>query len=189
MKIFFFFHWNFGFRWLAIRNKGPKCRREESLNFNQNRQKNKLQAKNWQNHQKNHQPLQLISKISVCIVDFSSIFWKNWCLHLLAWSFDPTAPNFSTLIWRSRFGWSWAPSSASLVLWSNNSQLPHVDQTIQIWSELQQSISCAFYGPNWIWMWSNCQNWIPTAIWWSNGHISPRFRSNSYFGPIFFFYK
>ena len=84
--------------------------------------------------------------------------------------------------------------------WSDSSQLPRVDLTVQIWFELQQSISCASDGPNWSWMWSNGQNWTLTTMWWSNGQISPRFRSNgqfcfptvkwdsnSYFGPTFFY--
>ena len=56
--------------------------------------------------------------------------------------------------------------------WSDGSQLPHVDLTVQIWSELQRLISCASNGPNWNWIWSNDQNWIPTAMRWSNGQIS-----------------
>ena len=33
--------------------------------------------------------------------------------------------------------------------WSNGSQLPYIDLKVQIWSELQRSISCASDGPNW----------------------------------------
>ena len=38
---------------------------------------------------------------------------------------------------------------ASTCCWSDDSQLPHVNLTIQIWSKFQQSISCASNGPNW----------------------------------------
>ena len=131
--------------------------------------KNRLEAKNRRNLQKklsanakNRQNLGLYRWFFVK-------FLKNRCLHLLPWSSDMTVPSFPVLIWWFKFSLSWAPSSAFLVLWSDDSQLLRVDLMVQIWSKLQWSISWAFDGPNWIWMWPNDQNWTPMAIWWSNG--------------------
>ena len=77
----------------------------------------------------------------------------------------------------SRFGKVETKVAARVMLWevsctccsSNGSQFLRIDLMVQIWSELQRSILCTSNGLNWRWMWSNGQNWTPTAMWWSNG--------------------
>ena len=76
---------------------------------------------------------------------FADFFQKNRHLQLLPWSYDSTAPNFPVLIWWSTSSLTWAPSSTFLVLWFDDSQLPRVDLTIQIWFNLGAFIY--FLGP------------------------------------------
>ena len=76
---------------------------------------------------------------------FCWFFPKNRHLQLLPLSYDSTAPNFPVLIWWSTSSLTWAPSSTFLVLWFDDSQLPRVDLTIQIWFNLGAFIY--FLGP------------------------------------------
>ena len=101
-----FFHWNFMFRVSMIQKRGKMSIEEISKKFAKNR----------------HQ-LQKIDNISICFTNFSPIFKKNQCLHLLLiyrllafprWSNSPDlvrSPTVNFMCISNGPNWSWMLSN------------------------------------------------------------------------------